>query len=127
MLLVDFKEEDGWIKSSYDLTYKVSWERILKSVNVLFDFFDQTEIIVDNNILNISKDDILNIAESSKIIIRGASKILGVPLQIGFYNQTKTVTATVASATDEFRNVDYKKFNYSMAQFMDSIEIAMYR
>jgi hypothetical protein len=29
--------------------------------------------------------------------------------------------------TEEFQTADYQKFNMSMGQYMDSIEIAMYR
>ena len=46
---------------------------------------------------------------------------------ITFYNQTDLVRATVACATEEFREADYQRFNLSMCQFMDSAELAMYR
>ena len=54
-------------------------------------------------------------------------KIIQVPLMITFFNQLQTVRVSVACATDEFKDADYKKFNMSLGQYMDSIELAMYR
>ena len=59
--------------------------------------------------------------------IRGVSKIVQVPLMVTFFNQLQTVRVSVARATDEFKEADYKKFNMSLGQYMDSIELAMYR
>ena len=36
------------------------------------------------------------------------------------------VDVWVACATDEFKEADYKSFNLSMGQYMDSMELAMY-
>lgn len=48
-------------------------------------------------------------------------------MTIGFVNQTNIVNVSVAMATDEFRVADYEKFNRSLCQYMDSVEISMYR
>jgi hypothetical protein len=45
---------------------------------------------------------------------------------ITFYNQINAVDVTAARVTDEFRDADYQKFNMSLGQYMDSIELAMY-
>ena len=59
--------------------------------------------------------------------IRGISKIIQVPLSITFYNQMNTVDVNTAKATSEFINTDYQKLNMSLCQFLDSLELAMYR
>ncbi len=64
--------------------------------------------------------------ENGYLTIRGVSEIIRVPLSITFYNQLDIVKVTVACATEEFEEADYKKFNLSMCQFMDSAELAMY-
>ncbi len=50
-----------------------------------------------------------------------------VPIMITFYNQTNIVDVNVAKMTDEFSKTDYEKFNKSLCQYLDSIELAMYR
>ena len=64
---------------------------------------------------------------AGNMTIRGISKIIGVPLMITFYNQLQVVSCSVACATEEFQEADYEKFNKSLAQYMDSLEIAMFR
>ncbi|MBQ9907896.1 MAG: hypothetical protein IJM46_14110 [Oscillospiraceae bacterium] len=84
-------------------------------------------ILVDDETVNISSEDaILSLAEAGRLTIRGMSEQLGVPVMLAFFNQTVTVRATVAGATAEFAQADYKRFNQSMGQFMDSVEIAMH-
>ena len=36
------------------------------------------------------------------------------------------VRVSVLSVNEEFSEADYKKFNFSMCQFMDSVELNMY-
>ena len=74
-----------------------------------------------------NKEDILKLEESGNLVIRGMSAIIKVPLMITLYNQLNVVDVSVAGATEEFREADYQKFNMSMGQYMDSIELAMYR
>ena len=54
------------------------------------------------------------------------STILKVPVMITFYNQLQAVDVNVAKVTKEFEVCDYQKFNVSMGQYMDSIELAMF-
>ena len=49
------------------------------------------------------------------------------PYIVTFMNQTNVVDVNVAQATAEFSEADYQKFNMSLCQYMDSIELAMYR
>lgn len=53
--------------------------------------------------------------------------MIKVPIMITFYNQTNIVDVNVAKMTYEFSKTDYEKFNKSLCQYLDSIELAMYR
>lgn len=128
MLLVGLEEDNGWVYSSWRLTYNVGWEQICKVTNAIYDTYNNPEILVDDIRVEIaSKDDILSLEEDLILTIRGVSLILKVPIMISFYNQTDIVNVYVASATEEFSNVDYENFNKSLCQYLDSIELAMYR
>ena len=74
-----------------------------------------------------SKEDVLHLDEARDLVVRGMSRIIKVPLMITFYNQTNAVSVSVAGAADEFKEADYQRFNMSLGQYMDSIELAMYR
>ena len=43
-----------------------------------------------------------------------------------FHNQVSYVNVAVGRVGEEFQTTDYEKFNKSMCQFMDSIEIMMH-
>ena len=45
---------------------------------------------------------------------------------ITFYNQVHFVNVSVGAVNDEFRDTDYEKYNKSMCQLMDSMEIMMH-
>ena len=128
MLLIGVKEENGWLLSRWNLTYMVGWEQICKAASAIFDYYDGLEILVDGETAEVSsKEDVLHLDEAGDLVIRGMSKIIKVPLMITFYNQTNAVSVSVAGATDEFKVADYQRFNMSLGQYMDSIELAMYR
>ena len=128
MLLVGVKEENAWLISRWNLTYSVGWESICKAANAIYDLYQGVEVLVNDNIISVgTKEDILSIEESSAMTIRGISNIIGIPIMITFYNQTKIVDVNVAKATEEFNKADYESFNKSLCQYMDSIEIAMHR
>lgn len=127
MLLIGVKEEKGWLLSRFNLTYKIGWEQVCKAVYSVYDFYDRQEVLVDGKVLSIqNKEEILKQEEAGRMVIRGISKILNVPMMITFYNQMNAVDVNVACATEEFKVADYQKFNMSMGQYMDSIELAMY-
>lgn len=69
----------------------------------------------------------MELEEAGNMTIRGISKIIGVPLMITFYNQLQVVRCSVGCVTEEFQAADYEKFNKSLAQYMDSLEIAMFK
>ena len=128
MLLIGVKEENGWLSSGWNLTYRVGWENICKAVHSVYDFYGGPEILVGGESINVSnKDEILRIDENSTMTIRGMSKIIKCPLMITFYNQLQRVDLTVPCMLEEFKEADYQKFNMSLCQYMDSIELAMFR
>ncbi|ERK59225.1 hypothetical protein HMPREF1983_00600 [Gemella bergeri ATCC 700627] len=128
MLLLGVEKENGWLFAEYRLTYRVGWKHICKAVNLAYDYYDNIEILVDDKIINIhSKEEVLKIKEAGKMTIRGISKVVGVPLMITFFNQLQAVRCSVGCVTEEFQAAEYEKFNKSLAQYMDSLEIAMYR
>lgn len=127
MLLIGIKEDAGWLLSRWNLTYAVSWEQICKATSAMFDYYDNTEILVDDKLVYLSsKEDVMKLDEARKMTLRGISKIVKAPLMITFYNQTNAVNANVAQANDEFMTADYQKFNMSLGQYMNSVELAMY-
>ena len=127
MLLLGVRKENGWLLSTFKLTYGVGWREISKAVSATYDYYDKVEVLVDDKRVNISsKDEILQLEEAGSIIIRGLSKIVEVPLMLTFFNQLQKGNVAVACATDEFLEADYQKFNMSIGQYMDSVELAMY-
>ena len=108
--------------------YQVGWEQICKAADLMFDYYDNLEILVDNKRTNVSsKEDIIKLDEARNMTVRGLSKILKVPMMVTFFNQINTVNVSIAQATDEFKTADYQRFNMSLGQYMDSIELSMYR
>ena len=73
-----------------------------------------------------SKEEILQLDEARTMTIRGVSKIIQVPLMITFFNQLQTVRVSVACATDEFKDADYKKFNMSLELFICSLILFLF-
>ena len=127
MLLLGVRKENGWLLSTFKLTYGVGWREICNAVSATYDYYDNVEVLVDDKRVNISsKDEILQLEEAGSIIIRGLSKIVEAPLMLTFFNQLQKVNVAVACATDEFLEADYQKFNMSIGQYMDSVELAMY-
>lgn len=128
MHLIGVKQNEDWVFSRWNLTYPAGWHNITKAVSEAYEYYENPEIVTDEEIVNIkSKEDIYNIPEDRDLTIRGISKILKVPIMITFYNQVQVVDVNVAKATDEFKETDYEKFNHSLCQYMDSIELTIYR
>ena len=128
MHLIGVKEENGWLISRWELTYRVGWDTIAKGVSSVFEYYEQTEVLVNGNPVKVSsKEDILKTPEDRTLCIRRLSTIIKVPIMITFYNQLAAVDVSVAPANEEFKKADYEAFNHSLCQYMDSIELAMYR
>lgn len=128
MLLIGVKEDKGWLFSRWNLTYRVSWEQICRAAASVYNYYDGLEILVDDKVIELpSKDDVLKIEEARNLTFRGVSQIIKVPMMITFYNQLQDVDVNIPVTTGEFSKADYQSFNLSLGQYLDSIEIAMYR
>ena len=126
MILIGEKEEKGWIHANYRLTRPVSWQQLLKAVHGVYGYFKKTEILVNGLLAVGQPEEILQTPESNAISIRGVLTIIDVPVVVTFYNQADYVNVMVACANEEFQNTNYEKFNKSMSQIMDSLELMMY-
>ena len=120
-----------WLCSEWALTYRVGWEQIVRSASLIWRYTKDPEIITGDaygeaQAVIREADDVQKLEESGWLTVRGTSEILKVPVMITFFNQTDLVRVTVAAMTEEFAEADYRRFNLSMCQFMDSAEIAMY-
>ncbi|RRD95236.1 hypothetical protein EII17_04135 [Clostridiales bacterium COT073_COT-073] len=128
MILINVEEKDKWLISRWALTYRVGWEQILKAFAFGASDYSNFEILVDNQIVSVkSKEDYSKLEEAGSLSFRGISAILKVPVMITFYNQTDIASVSVAMANEEFSKADYEKFNKSLGQYLNSIELAMYR
>ncbi len=131
MKLVGVNKGGGWLYSEWNLTYRVGWSRICKAAQLIHHDMKDLEILIGNTgdearISVKDEEEILSLEESGHLTIRGVSGLIGVPIMITFFNQLDLVRVTVACATEEFAEADYKKFNLSMCQYLDSAELAMY-
>lgn len=92
---------------------------------MVYGYYVNPEVLTAGNVIEISdSNDILDIEESGAMVIRGISKIYNLPLMITFYNQMQEVNVNIATAVEGFDEADYEKFNISLCQYMDSIELA---
>ena len=131
MKLLGVEKNGGWLYSEWNLTYRVGWEQICGAAALIYHYMTDLEILVgdaggERNVTINDEDEITSLDEAGYLTIRGLSDIIHVPLMITFYNQLDLVRASVACATEEFMEADYREFNLSMCQFMDSAEIAMF-
>ena len=128
MHLIGIRKEDGWIFSRWELTYPAGWENITNAVASVYEYYDHVELLAGGEPVSVgSKEEINSIPENGTMTVRGISKIIKVPIMITFYNQLQAVDVNVPQDIDEFKDTDYEKFNHSLCQYMDSIELAMHR
>ena len=124
-------EEHFWLYSAWRLTYRVGWDNICRAVSLIYQYTEKPELFAGDAggerefTVNDAKE-ILDLEEMGYLTIRGTSKMLHAPVMITFYNQLDTVRMSVLSVNEEFAEADYRKFNLSTCQFMDSVELAMY-
>ena len=131
MKLLGVEKRGAWLYSEWNLTYRVGWDNICRAAALIFQYTKDPEILTgdayEEKVADVKDESgVLELEEDGYLTIRGFSEIIRVPLSITFYNQLDLVKVTVACATEEFAEADYKKFNLSMCQFMDSAELAMY-
>ena len=131
MKLLGVEKEDNNLYSEWKLTYRVGWTQICNAAMLIYQYTDDVEIIVGDangkSEVKVNKaEEILSLEEMGYLTIRGMSEIIKVPVMITFYNQSDLVRVIVICTTDEFKEADYKLFNLSMCQYMDSAELAIY-
>ena len=127
MVLLDVKKEEGWLLSTFNLTYKVGWNNICKAIYTTYDYYEKVEVLIDDKAVEInSKEDILKLEEAGNMTIRGMCKIINAWIMIKFYNQLNVVSVTMPCVTKNFDEANYEKFNLAIGQYMDSLELAMY-
>lgn len=54
-ILLGVKEENGWLNSRWNLTYRIGWERICKAVYSSYDFYNNPEIMLDGKLVEVKK------------------------------------------------------------------------
>lgn len=113
--------------SRWHLTYRVSWEHCLKGLERVYPFYDQLQVLADNQEIEVADvKEIATIAEGKSLTFRGISKIFSLPLSITFYSQIQEVDVSIAAVGEEFSRVDYETFSKSMTTYLTSIEIDMF-
>jgi len=128
MLLEGVKERDGWLISRWHLTNGVAWERLCRAAAAAYPTFRQAQVLRDDVAVDLeSAEEIERIGEAFRLTLRGFSTLVHIPMSITFYNQTDLVDVALPMDEEEFSEADYERFNRSLCQFMDSMELSMYR
>ena len=120
--------DSGWIRSTFTLTHRVSWQQMLQAVYAAFDYFTEIVIFVDEKSQRIkSRDDVLTIPESSSIAIAGISTVFKVPMSIFFYTQVQFSNVRLKCVSEELYGLDYERYNKMVCPLMNALELAMFR
>lgn len=128
MYLEGHHEEGGWLKSTFTLTNRVSWEMMLQAVYAAFEYFADITIFVDDHSIKLeSRADVLSIPEAGNIGIAGESVVVKEPMLIIFYNQVHFINLRIRCGNDDLRDLDYEGFNKIVGPIVDAIELAMYQ
>ena len=128
MYLEGHHEEGGWLKSTFTLTNRVSWEMMLQAVYAAFEYFADITIFVDDQSVKLeSRADVLTIPEARSIGIAGESVVVKEPMIIIFYNQVHFINLRIRCGNDDLRDLDYEGFNKIVCPIVDAIELAMYQ
>lgn len=128
MYLEGHHEEGGWLKSTFTLTNRVSWEMMLQAVYAAFEYFVDITIFVDDHSVKLkSREDVLSIPEAGNIGIGGESVVVKEPMLIIFYNQVHFINLRIRCGNDDLRDLDYEGFNKIVGPIVDAIELAMYQ
>ena len=128
MYLEGHHEEGGWLKSTFTLTNRVSWEMMLQAVYAAFEYFADITIFVDDHSIKLkSREDVLSIPEAGNIGIGGESVVVKEPMLIIFYNQVHVINLRIRCGNDDLRDLDYEGFNKIVGPIVDAIELAMYQ
>jgi hypothetical protein len=125
------EDERPYLYSEWRLTYRVGWGHICSAARLVYEYTDDAWIEIGDasgsrEVTVNDPAEILDIEESGWMTVCGTSQMVHAPVKMTFYNQTDLVRVSVLSVNEEFSEADYKKFNLSMCQYMDSVELNMY-
>jgi hypothetical protein len=120
--------DNGWIRSTFTLTHRVSWEQMLQAIYAAFDYFTEIVIFVDEKKHRItSRDEVLSIPESWNVSIAGTSLVFKVPMIIFFYNQVQFSNVRLRCVSEDLRGLTYEQFNKMVGPLMNALELAMFQ
>ena len=98
MHLLGVRENDGWLESAWEFTYRVGWAHIQTAVYEVYDAFEKPEVLVRGEHVDIdNKEEIKELEEELNMSIRGYCPLIKNRLMIIFHNQVKTVTVVMPS------------------------------
>ncbi len=104
MLFMGHREDDGWLRATFNLTFRASWEMMLQGVYEAWHYFANVEILVDHKPIEIkTPEDILKIPEDRNIVIRGLLMVARTNVEIVFYNQVHFINVYVECNNEELK------------------------
>lgn len=139
MILREITQQDDWLVTAWQMTYKTGWNVILHMENSMFPFLEKGEVL-GNTI--VAKKESVNLTEKvmqadnlllclaeeemGSLTIRGFSKILKCPLQVCIYNQTDVCEVYIPKiAFKDFDSIEkpYEAVTLRLGRLVDSMEI----
>lgn len=137
MILRDFKVQEEWLLTVWQLTYKVDWKGVVYIAEAMYPYLGQGEVL-----LNANREDEANLTakvsgkdnkfislldkEGASLTVRGMSKILKCPIQTTIYNQTYVCEASLpVSFFKDFDTCEnkYQQIAQTLGQLFNSAEI----
>lgn len=137
MVLRDFSEQNEWLFTVWQLTYKADWKSVLYIAEAMYPYLERGEVLLNagrgdeaNLTATVSDKDNKFISlldqEGANLTVRGMSKILKCPLQMTIYNQTFVCeTALPVSFFKDFDSCEnkYRQISEVLGQLLNSAEI----
>lgn len=139
MILREISQQDDWLVTAWQMTYKAEWKVLLHMENCMFPFLENGEVL-GNSI--VAKKEAVNLTEKVKdaedlllslageemgsLTIRGFSKIVKCPLQVCIYNQTDVCEVYIPKvAFKDFDSIEkpYEAVTLKLGRLVDSMEI----
>lgn len=137
MVLRDFMEQNEWLFTVWQLTYKADWKSVLYIAEAMYPYLERGEVLS-----NAGREDEAKLTakvsdkekkfmslldqEEASLTVRGMSKILKCPLQMILYNQTNVCEVSVP--VQFFKDFDtcenkYQQISETLGQLLNSAEI----
>lgn len=138
MVLREYKKQDNWMITGWQLTYKVGWKGALMISEAMFPYLENGEVLVrdsidgaDSDVTEMVKDNEKRFSalleqEKAVITVRGMSRILKCPMQMRLFNQTEVCEVSIPATVikeDEPEEKIYEKLSIGLGQCLNSAEI----